>query len=375
MKTIFLRNWKYTALALFMVCLFTGCSTKRHNPNPIPRFVTDYREQFVYERLNRLPVRLELPEFDKLDSCIMVDSGSTIGVTSYELLPFKSIVKREFEEFISNNFSLVGDGVKANLVLEVVPSNYDVKRNDTDDVECTMSFDVIFKAATDEPGKPLFTQIHRLTCNASVEYHDIEGIVPCSIYAAIQKVVKHCIKQISVDANLMSTLGTLVPIGIAHGPMIYDEPIKMPAGRGSYYYKENASVVCNDEVPDKVRKWAMKEIKDRWQHKRLFRYPCVFFSRAEFAKEERLWKFNYDIIEWNEFIVIPDLTTSGRTGRCFLDSRIVANDDKKARGYMKNRMIDWFEDEKGHKPGKVELRNFHQDKNNSGFRMAEYECR
>ena len=42
---------------------------------------------------------------------------------------------------------------------------------------------------------------------------------------------------------------------------------------------------------------------------------------------------------------------------------------------MKNKVSDWFEDEKGHKPGKVEMRNFHLDENNSGFRMAEYECR
>ena len=194
MKTFFTRNWKCAAWALFILGFLAGCSTQRQLPNPRPRFVTDYRDQFIYRLLRRLPVRLELPEFDKSDSCIMVDAESPIGTTSYELLPFKSIVKREFEEFIATNFRLVGNDRKANLVLEVTPSDYSVRRKSTDDIECTVSFDVLFKAATDEPGKPLFTQIHRLSCHAAVDYYDIEGLVPCSIYAAIQKAVKNCIK-------------------------------------------------------------------------------------------------------------------------------------------------------------------------------------
>lgn len=375
MRSVFIVPWKYAAGALFMFGVFAGCSTQRHIPNPRPRFVTNYREQNIYEQLKRLPVRLELPEFDKLDYCIMVDAESPIGTTSYELLPFKPIVKREFEDFIATNFTLVGNDVKANLVLEVIPADYTVKRNSADGIECSMSFDVLFKAATDEPGKPLFTQIHRLSCHATANYYDIEGLVPCSIYAAIQKVVKNCIRQISGNANLMGKLCIFVPVGITHDPLIYNESIKMPAGKDFYYYKENASVACNDDVPEKVKNWAMQEIRNRWLHKRLFKSPCVFFSRAEFVPDERLWMFNYDIIERNEFIVIPDITTSGNTGRCFLDCRIEANDDKRAEVYMKNRVIDWFEDEKGHKPSKVELRNFNKDENNSGFRMAEYECR
>ena len=370
MKTFFIRNWKYAAWALFMLGVFAGCSTQRHTPNPRPRFVTDYREQAIYEKLKRLPVRLELSGFDeKLPS---VDSESPIGTTAYELLPFKPIVKREFEEFIDTNFRLVGNDVKANLVLKVVPENYPVKRNSADDIECAMSFKVSFKAATDEPGKPLFTQIHELFCHAAVDYHDIEGLVPCSIYAAVQKAVKNCIKQIAGDANLMEKLRRLL---VPHGPVIYGKSFEMPAGKDSYYYKEDAHGACNDDEPVEVQNWAMQEIRNRWSHTRLFNTSCMFFSRAEFIPDERVWMFNYDIIERNEFIVIPDRTTGGYTGRCFLDCTVVTNDVKRAEVYMKNRLSDWFLDEKDHRPSKVELLNFHKDENNSGFHIAEYKCR
>ena len=372
MKTVFIRNWKCAAGALFMLGFLVGCSTQRQRPipNPRPRFVTHYREQTISEQLKWLRVRLELSGFaEKLPSA---DSESPIGTTAYELFPFKSIVKQEFEECIATNFRLVGNGVKANLVLEVVPENYSVKRNSADDIECTMSFNVRFKEGTDEQGKPLFTQTYDLSCHATVDYHDIEGLVPCSIYAAIQKTVKDCIKQIAGNANLMAKLNNLFT---PHGQMSYDVKDKMPFGKDSYYYKQKATVACNDDEPMKVKEWAMKQIKDEWSHENRFKHPCVFFSRAEFVPAESSWIFNYDIIEWNAFIVIPDLTTSGYTGRCFLDCSIVANDNKRAEEYLKNKVSDWFEDEKGHKPSKVELRNFHQDENSLGFRMAEYECK
>ena len=370
MKTFFIRNWKYAAWALFMLGVFAGCSTQRHTPNPRPRFVTDYREQTIYEQLKMLLVRLEHPGFaEKLPS---VDSESPIGTTAYELLPFKPIVKREFEECIATNFTLVGNDVKADLVLEIVPADYTVKRNSTDDIESDMSFKVIFKAATDEPGKPLFMQIHELPCHAAVDYHDIEGLVPCSIYAAVQKAVKDCIKQIAGDANLMEKLRRLLK---PHGPMIYGKSLERPAGKDSYYYKEDANVACNSDEPVKVKNWAMQEIGNRWSHTRLFNSPCVFFSRVEFIPNERKWMFNYDIIERNEFIVIPDRTMGGYTGRCFLDCTVVTNDVKIAEVYMKNKLSDWFKDEKDHRPSKVELQNFHVDESNSGFHMAEYECR
>ena len=370
MRSVFIVPWKYAVGALFMFGVFAGYSTQRHIPKPRPRFVTDYREQNIYEQLKVLQVRLELPGFaEKLPS---VDSESPIGTTAYELLPFKPIVKREFEEFIATNFTLVGNDVKANLVLEIIPADYTVKRNSADDIESAMSFKVIFKAATDEPGKPLFTQIHELSCHAVVDYHDIEGLVPCSIYAAVQKAVKNCIKQIAGDANLMGKLrGLITP----HGPVIYGKSFEMPAGKNSYYYKEDANVACNGDEPVKVKNWAMQEIRNRWSHTRLFNTSCVFFSRVEFIPDERMWMFNYDIIERNEFIVIPDRTMGGYTGRCFLDCTVVTNDVNRVEVYMKNRLSDWFKDEKDHRPSKVELLNFHKDENNSGFHMAEYECR
>ena len=361
MKSIFPR-----IMTLFVLAALSAGATPRHAPSPRPRFVTGYRNQSVYEQLKRLRVKLELSELKKLDSCIMVDSGSTIGVTSYELLPFKPIVEHEFREFVSTNFCLVGDGEASRVMLKVIPLSYDTKRSATDDIECAMLFRVEFK---DTRNAEL---LGKLNCETIVKYHEIEGIIPCSLYAAIQNVVAHCIDQLAGNADLRNRLEKLIK---HHGPVIEAHAMEMSVGNGSYYYKQRATVACNDDFPDNVSAWAVEKIKEQWGNGRLFNDPCVFFSKSKFDKEEGVWEFYYDIIESGNFIVIPDATTWGRKGRCFIDcDSLRINDDKKAEAYMRKRLLQWFKDI-DNPAGSVELKEFHQVEDSPRFRMAEYECK
>ena len=110
MKKLFTYN---TVTILFLSSLLIGYGAQsRHEPRLTPRFVTDYHEDSVYKNLKRLRVKLETREFEKLVNCPMRTEG-TLG-PKFEFFPFKAIVEREFEEFISTNFYNAGQaGVEA----------------------------------------------------------------------------------------------------------------------------------------------------------------------------------------------------------------------------------------------------------------------
>ena len=376
MKIFFMRTWKCAVVASVVLEQFVGCTTPRHAPSPRPRFVTDYRDEFVHQRLKRLPVKLEFREFDRLDS-IVLDTGTTIAGTSYELLPFKSIVQREFEELISRNFCLAGkNGVKSKLVMEVVPANYNIELNAIGDVDCNMDFSIRLSAPkTDFPPRVL-------SCKAVADYRDIEGVIPCSLYAAIQKAAKDCISEISYDVDLMGNLDDLLE-RIGHGDLYY-EPILHSAGAGAYftsarsgsYYTEAAHVKCNDDDFHDVEKWAKEQIK-KVRGELHFKNSkcCVFFLSSKYDKDTTRLDLLYDIIEWNDFIVIPD-GANGRFGRCFIDYgsfKYQSNEDAKAKENMRERLLGLSEQIYRTSAANVVLRNFRKDADNFGFRVAEYE--
>ena len=366
MKTNLLPSWQGRALALFMLGLMVGCSAPRGEKPPLrPRFVASYHKDSLYE-FYRLPVKLDFRQLSNREKCIMVDSESTIGDPRIEKLPFRSIVEEEFKEFISTNFCLVGNDTPSRLVLEVIPSSKDpITRSPTHDVKCDISFKVTFKAST------VNSTTLTLDCSGTAEYHDIETITPCSLYAAIQKAVKNCGDRLFEDADMMNSLVPLIPAKNPHGPLVYDDPTQMKIGNGTdYYYKQRAIVACNDDDPDKVKKWAKMEIKERWQYQRYFNDPCVFFTQN--SKKGNVLEFNFDIIERGDCIVIPDLTRSGRTGRCFVDCRkLKLGTDKEILDYMSGYMKEWFK-ANGDSAGNVDLK-LNDEEDNFEFRMAEYE--
>lgn len=370
MKTNLLPSWKGRAVALFMLGLMAGCSTPRGEKLPLrPRFVASYHKDSPYE-LNRLPVKLVFRQLENRERCIMVDAESTIGDPRIEKLPFRSIVEEEFKEFIRTNFCLVDANKPSRLVLEVIPSSKaPITRSPTHDVTCDISFKVIFKDSTVNSTTLLFT----LDCSAKAEYHDIETITPCSLYAAIQNAVKDCGDRLFEDPDYMKSLVRLIPD--PHGLLNYGEQTFMPVGKNSdhYYYKESATVACNDDEPKEVKKWAMAAIKEKWRNRRFFKNPCVFF-RSKFVKETSSWEFDYDIIEWRPFIVIPDRTMSGYTGRCFVDYRKagVINKKEELKNYMQNELLMWFV-QNDDPAVDVEVRVNDEDEDNFEFRMAEYE--
>ena len=369
MKTNLLPSWKGRAVALFLLGLMAGCSTPRGEKLPVrPRFVASYHKDSNYA-LNRLPVKLDFRQLENREKCIMVDSESTIGDPRFEKLPFRQIVEDEFKEFVSTNFCLVGNDKPSRLVLEVIPSSKDpITRSPACDVKCDISFKVTFKDSSINSTTLLFT----LDCSGTAEYHDIEAMTPCSLYAAIQKAVNNCGDRLFDDADYMKSLVRLIPGKEPHGPVIYDEPTKMPIGNDTdYYFKQRATVACNDDDPGKVKTWAKAEIRERWLRQRYFNDPCVFFTQN--SKDGMLLEFNYDIIERRDFIVIPDLTRGGRTGRCFVDYRkLKLGTDKEILDYMRGQLLAWFK-ANGDSAGNVDLNLYAEGEDNLGFRMAEYE--
>ena len=366
MKFCLDRNCKYIgAAALFFgLVVLVGCTTRRVVPSPIPRFVTDYREQAVYKKFKRLTVRLELREFDKLDKCIMI-TGTKMGGTAFELLPFRDIVEREFLDLISRNFLNAGkEGVKARVVLEVVPRVHEIERNDLGDVKCTIDFTIkLYAPRTDFPAtEQIYTEV--------VEYHDIEGLVPCSLYAAIQKVVKGFISDLPSNPDLMSALGDLL---VGHGDI--EVVASLPGNIGqATYFNEVASVKCNDDDRDDVERWAKRVIKDqsRWHFKDV-RY-CVFFSPSLFEKETRRLDLHYDVIGWEGFIMIPG-SDNGRFGRCFIDCHYFRIQDLVTAKERMRTLLLRRASKNGATRANVELKNFRVDKDNPGFCRAEYEFR
>ncbi len=372
MKTSRFQSWKGRAIALFLLGLIAGCSsTMRQDPPLRPRFVADYRKNSGYKDLKRLPVKLDFHLLEKRDKCIMVDSESTFGDPKIDKLPFKSIVKEEFKEFISTNFYLVGNDKQSRLVLEVVSSSDDpITRSPARDIKCDISFKVTFKDSTVNSTPLLFT----LDCSGTAEYHDIEAITPCSLYAAIQKAVENCGDRLFENADYMKLLVPLIPTKNSHGQLAYDDPVQLPVGNGSYYYKQRATVACNDDNLDDVKKWAKREIKERLVYQRYFKDPCVFFRQnSKVGQEGKVLEFYYDVIERHDFIVIPDRTMSGRTGRCFVNYRnLKLGTDKEIREYMQNWLLAWFK-ANDDSAGNVDLNLYAEDEDNVGFRMAEYE--
>ena len=362
MKVAFSMSDKCIVALLCLFGLFAGCTTPRHAPSPLPRFVTDYREQSVYDQLKRLTVKLELREFGKLDSCIMT-TGSAMGGTAFEVLPFKSVVQREFQEAISKNFLRAGErGVKAKVVLEVVPRVYEIERNTSNDVRCNMDFSIkLYAPRTDFPPKEL---IYRKV----TVYHDIEGLIPCSLYAAIQNVVKDFITDLPEDPDLMASLRDLL---VGHGDINYEDPIPNTVGQ-DIYYNEAAHVKCNDDERDIVEKWAKEQIT-RVRGERYFKNIeyCVFFSPSKFDDETRRLDLIYDIIARKDFIMIPS-SANGRSGRCFVDCvSFKTYDSQTLMKIIQSRLLRSAK-ENGTPAANVEVTNLYRDNDNPEFCRAEY---
>jgi len=370
MRMFHKQNCKYIGAAALLLGLlvFVGCTTTRKTPSPIPRFVTGYRNPAVYKKFKRLAVKLELREFKELESCIMT-TGTKMGGTAFELVPFKTIVESEFMDLISKNFLNASEkGVKAKVVLEVLPRVHEIERNDLDEVKCTVEFYItLYAPRTDylASGR-IYKEIYKET----VEYHDIEGLYPCSLYAAVQKIVKSFISDLPHNPDLMSALGDLL---VGHGDIIYEDPIPKKVGQTTYY-NEVASVKCNDDERDDVEKWAKGVIWDRGRRYFKSTRYCVFFSPSLFDDETRRLDLHYDIIGWDGFIMIPD-SDNGRFGRCFIDCHYFrVKDVETAKKSMRNLLLRRAS-EKGASYASVELKDYREDKDNPGFCKAEYEFR
>ena len=374
MKKLFTYN---TVTILFLSSLLIGYGAQsRHEPRLTPRFVTDYHEDSVYKNLKRLRVKLETREFEKLVNCPMRTEG-TLG-PKFEFFPFKAIVEREFEEFISTNFYNAGQaGVAAKLVLEVVPLNYAIERDDSDDITCDMEFSINLSAPkTDFPPKQFICR------SEPTIYHDIEGLVPCSLYAATQRIVKDFIHKLSGDPNVMTHLLDLV-----YGEDFkVEEPFTYSLGEELHYrshseytkaYGGTANVKCNDSERDDVEEWAKERIKKVRGELYFMGSPyCVFFSPSSYD-QGRLY-LRYDIVARHDFIMISN-GINGQSGRCFIDCASLkiglgetARECETAKEQMKEFLKNWVEDH-GDSAADVVLKNFGKDRDNPGFCRAEYE--
>ena len=364
-------NPKCGVCAILMFVLFGGCTTTRHEPEKITRFVRSYVNDDVCGKLRTLPVRLNLK--DCVDKCVMTKT-SMVGTSTDWPMPFKKPVEREFKEMISSNFCIANSNRLAKVELKVEPLWIDLNRDFWGTVFCNLTFSTKLLDPVDGSKRPFFEH----TYQNSTRCADVEKIVPVCLYEAIQRTTRNMVDDIAGDPELMERLEDLLVEN--NGPSM-DSYKLVPVEKGKWY-KGSACVTCNGWDRGSAWDWAMKRIRSRCnQELEIKRSNYSIITRREYDDVTQQWDFNFNVVIWDSyphFITLPK-NQEGNSGSCVLQvlSAPLLSDSKENKDKVAlaiKMLISREMKRKGRMPLEVKLTHLERDEDDERIFKAEYEC-
>lgn len=319
---------------LILVLLAAGCATDRlwTEPNTLPGRDSTYRREALM-KLRNLPVALEIecPELAMVN-----EKGVFGGVAVAGRFPVRDILKRECERFIEENFRPATAYSSSYAVLKVTMSRVLVMQK-WSETEADLSYRIELLHPTDATVRNYFSRKFDGHGSSRKRSKD-RGIVPDSVYIAVQHVLGALGDDMAANPQLVRRLGS--DFGLT------SERNSSPAAMESFELGEGANgihsgrcvYVCNDEPSESVALRAKEYIADAcWKKLGISREKVRVVYDAETLDSGR-WTLSFRTFGRMELAFSYDPAT--RSGVCTADLGLLGQDVKTATATMKQHVFD-----------------------------------
>jgi hypothetical protein len=318
------------AIAIFLC----GCATDKmlQEPDAIPAYVVEYTTSRLGARTSGIPVAIDLE--DCVESAMISSRGLSGGTSTLGFFPVKTVVRRELERIVSDNFRMVLPEEQPMVELKV-SSALIVVRESWSNINCEMElqFELLNPHHND---KPYFSRIYKRQCKGRLEN---KRIVPLCVYETVQKIIKKFVDDVSKDPSLAARLESLSPSGESRLLKAASLKALSFGAENNGLFPGKCEVLCNDWEGFKTDKWARRQIEESCRMKLGIEEERVrvVFLNEQLDESTKTWKYEFAAFPRSKIVLNYNPAT--RVGSCIADMGLLGLSEEKTSELMKRYIV------------------------------------